>query len=374
MRIGISVFGSAPGKTKGGGIRVYVKNLIESLVVIDNENEYHIFVSKQSKKDYISLQKKNFHFHICPLPENTFTRLLFDQVILPVYLLRYKLDVIHFPISRASFFCLKRAVITVHDLMYKYYAKEMPGYIPLYKSIYFNMNLKIALKKVKAVIVDSHYTSSEIQKNFVVDKAKLNVIHLGADHIANNEIQNKKFRDFGKYILTVKSTVPHKNLRAVFESFMFVKQKYSLPHKLVVAGVQGFAFDEFAGMIKEKKMEEEVIFLNDVTDEELPALYAGADLFLFLSLNEGFGLPVLEAMKAEVPVICSNRASLPEVAGDAAIIVDPLDIKRIGESTNEIISDKKLRDELIKKGFKRASEFSWDETGKETLKVYKKFF
>lgn len=376
MRIGIAVFGSAPGKSKGRGISVYLKNLIRNLSYIDKENEYFIFTGKKDGEGVLNGQKENFHFVIFPLPENVLTRVLFDQFILAMYAVLYKIDVMHYPLGRASLFHPKKSVITIHDLMYKYYAKEFPGYIASYKIAYFDMILKSTLKNIDGIIAISDYTAQELQRYFNFNFGKLNTIHPGInyDYFRRSVVGKYKdlYKNLGQYILTVKSTSPHKNLKSVLMSFALARKKYHIPHKLVVVGSAGLAHKEFIDLIKANHIERQTVFLRNVSDEELFGLYEGADLFLFLSLNEGFGFPVLEAMASGVPVICSNKASLPEIVGEAAILIDPLNTNRITETINYCLYNEELRKKLIKRGLQRATRFSWKETALRTLQVYKK--
>lgn len=373
MRIGTTVFGCAAGRSKGAGISVYLRNLIKNLAKLDKKNTYYIFMSKNNKNMFLDINQKNFNFVVFPFVENGFTRLFFDQFILPLLTVLYRINIIHFPISRASLLCFKRALVTVHDLMYKYYAEHIPGCMSSFKIKYFDFNLKIVLRKVVKIIADSNYTAQEIQRYFDIPLNKIKVIHMGVDdRLFNSDFKEDldMIKKGEKYILTVKSNLPHKNLKGVVKGFAIAKTKYRIPHKLIIVGSAKILHDELLESIQELTIEEDILFVENVTDKELSELYKRADLFIFLPLNEGFGMPILEAMASGVPVLCSDRASLPEVSGDAAMLIDPLDVNQVGEMINRCLNDEKLRKDMISKGIQRASLFSWETTAKETLMVY----
>lgn len=376
MRIGISIFGCAAGKSKGAGIGVYSKNLIRSLQVIDSQNLYYIFSSWNNRKLFYCEKQSNFHFVAIPLPENIFTRFVFENVILPILTVLCRLDLIHYTQSRMPLINIKKFVITVYDLMYKYYQENFSNCISPLKVRYFQKNFEKAIQKADGIIAISEYTSKEIQKYFCVDAAKIHVVYGGVSEqyigrsVSNEVISRQGIMNGIKYILTVKSTFPHKNLHSVIESFVLSKRKYNLTHKLIIVGVPGKVHDLFLNEINAVQFKEDIVYIENASEDELISLYKNADLFMFLSLNEGFGLPVIEAMASGVPVICSNRASLPEVAGDAAYIVDALDVEIISEAINVCISNELLRQDLIRKGLQRVVHFTWRNTALLTRAVY----
>lgn len=374
MRIGISVFGCAGGKTKGSGTAVYAKNLIKNLAAIDRDNEYFIFLSGKNQKEFSRIERDNFHFKVIPLPETGFARVLFEQFILPALSVVYKIELMHYIMPRMPFAYTPESVITVHDLMYRYYNEHYPGRMPYLKYLYFDLNMRKILKKAGRIIAVSGYTAQKLREYFNIGSKTINVIYEGVDPVFSRNLPKGLPGGRGetedKYILTVKSNFPHKNFKSLLEAFILAKNRYRIPHKLLVLGYSISSDGRARELIRQSGMDKEVVFLRNVPEEELADIYKKASLFVFLSLNEGFGLPVLEAMAAGVPVICSGRASLPEISREAAWVVDPLDAEKIGESIHNCLNDVALREEMINKGLERADKLSWRETARQTLEVY----
>ena len=171
------------------------------------------------------------------------------------------------------------------------------------------------------------------------------------------------------YVLNVGTLEPRKNLDGLLRAFAQAK-KSGVPHTLVIAGARGWGDSRLAPLLRELGIAGSVIFTGFVEDEDLPYLYAGADFFVYPSFYEGFGIPVLEAMACGTPVIASNTSSIPEVAGDAALLVDPHSDAELSASILRLAGDERLRQELRERGLSRAALFSWEKTVNETLKVY----
>jgi glycosyltransferase involved in cell wall biosynthesis len=172
------------------------------------------------------------------------------------------------------------------------------------------------------------------------------------------------------YVLFVGSVERRKNLRGLLQAYArLLETDVACP--LVIVGTRRRGAGEIGRTLQELHLEESVIFTGYVPDADLPAIYTGADLFVFPSLYEGFGLPPLEAMACGTPVVCSNAASLPEVVGDAAIMVDPYDVEGLAEAMLRVLTDADLREHLRRKGLERARQFTWERTARETVAVYR---
>ena len=181
----------------------------------------------------------------------------------------------------------------------------------------------------------------------------------------------RRYRLPTRYLLFVGTLEPRKNLTALLHAYAMLRAEWHDEDlKLVVAGRTGWLYQDIFATVKSLGLEEEVIFTGFVDDEDLPHLYWGAQLFVFPSLYEGFGLPILEAMASGVPVVTSNTASMPEVAGDAAMLVDPHDSKAIAEGMGKVLYQGRLRDVLIEKGLARARHFTWESVARRTLELY----
>jgi glycosyltransferase involved in cell wall biosynthesis len=187
----------------------------------------------------------------------------------------------------------------------------------------------------------------------------------------DKEVDNINY-DFSKpYLLFVSTIEPRKNINAIISAFNFLKQKYKVEHQLVLIGKKGWNYEPIFTAIQNSPCKDEIHHLDYLSNELVALFYSKADVFLYPSHYEGFGLPVLEAMTLGTPVITSNTSSIPEVTGDAAILIDPNDYMQLAEAILQVISDSQLRQNLINKGKIRADLFSWERTAKETLKAYK---
>ncbi|MEK7851993.1 MAG: glycosyltransferase family 1 protein, partial [Deltaproteobacteria bacterium] len=181
----------------------------------------------------------------------------------------------------------------------------------------------------------------------------------------------RKYSIPDSYILYVGTIQPRKNIGTLVKAYSKLVKAKGVTHKLVITGRKGWLYAPLFELIKSEGLEQNVIFTGFVPDEELPYIYNGADLFVYLSLFEGFGIPPLEAMVCGVPVICSDATSLPEVVGDAGILVDPMDQEGVEKAILNVLISPSLRREMQEQGFLQAGKFSWERTARETLEVYR---
>lgn len=360
-----------------GGTGEYLQNLLINLAKIDVENEYILFLNyirgrhRTAVKDYVG---KNFHERVCRIPWQ-FVRSLFEKIHLPIELLTGRVDIFHgtdFMIPRQLF---GKSVVAIHDLMYLNYPEFLePEWVESYKR-----NVKWSLTRSDLIIVASNFVKGDILKNFNMSKDKIRVIYNGiSDHFMVLKEQprayiTKKYGIKYPYILFVGTLEPKKNLVRLVEAFYQLLRSKPKRLNLVLAGGEGCLNyrDKIEQKVKELNLKEEVIFTGYIQDEDLPKLYNCAEIFVFPSIFEGFGIPPLEAMASGLPVIASDAASLPEIAGDAGILVDPFDTKAITEAISSCLSNDQLRKTLIRKGLARAGLFSWEATARQTLALYK---
>lgn len=358
MKIGIDISQLA---FPGTGVAIYTQNLVENLLKIDKENEYFFFFSSLRRPVPEDLKSKIKNLKSYKFPP-TILELLWNKLhVLSAEKFTGKLDVFHTsdwlepPVS-----CSK--VTTIHDLaLYKY-----PQTFP--KKIILNQKrkLKWVKKESKLIIAVSQSTKDDIVEILGISDKKIKVVHEACDSSfskqpeAKIEKTKKKYGIEGKYLLAVGTREPRKNLRRVMDAYRILGINNL---ELVVVGKFGWGDD-----IKDvnSKMPN-VKFVGYVPKEDLPALYSGSECFVYPSLYEGFGLPILEAMNCGTPVITSNISSMPEVSGKAAVLVNPEEAEDIAEGIKEALEKRK---DLIKKGKERAKEFSWEKTAKETLKIY----
>ena len=281
----------------------------------------------------------------------------------------YNTNLYHFPhqqFARYANFINKPFIITVHDL-----SLQCSSLYVLSKrmKIYLKFD-KLGIKKAKHIIADSEYTKRDLISKLKIPEDRISVVYLGVNH----DIYFPQKTDFNcEYILFVGSEQPRKNFPSLLNAFSLLKKYKEFKNlKLVKIGSPGLELDRKTSLefIEKLNLQKEVIFTGFIPEAKLPIYYSNAACLVLPSLHEGFGLPILEAMACGCPVITSNVTSLPEVTGDSAILIDPLDVESIVSSIKEVLSDKRLREKLIMKGFTQANKFSWDKTATKTLDVY----
>ncbi len=231
------------------------------------------------------------------------------------------------------------------------------------------------LKQADHIITISETSKRDIIRYFKVPEDKITVTLLAANNAFQEIPHGIPADDIAKisrpYILNVGTLEPRKNLEGLLRAFAVARRK-GMPHTLVITGARGWGKSPLAGLIETLSLGDSVLFTGFVNDNDLPHLYKGADFFVYPSLYEGFGLPILEAMNCGTPVITSNVSSMPEVAGDAALLVDPLSQSELADAIFRLAGDPELRNTMLLKGIKRAAHFSWQKTVDETFSVYEK--
>jgi glycosyltransferase involved in cell wall biosynthesis len=365
MKIGIDI----SQIVYGTGVSVYTKNLVENLLRIDKKNEYKLFFSslRQPLPPDFKISNPKAKVKFFPIPP-TLLEPFWNKWHWPsVERFIGRVDVFHSsdwtqPPSRAA------KVTTIHDFGFLKYPEVAH---PKIKAVH-QRRLAWVKKEADLVIAVSQSTKRDIMEILAIPEKKIKVVYEAASEdfkpIKNKkkiEQVKKKFKINGNYLLSVATLEPRKNLKRIIEAFKMLKTK---DLKLVIVGKQGW--DDSLPKLNFKRRNSKIIFTGYISGENKTALYSGATCLVYPSLYEGFGLPVLEAMKCGCPVLASNISSLPEVAGHAGILVDPVDVEEIAKGMGEIINNKEKREEMIKKGLKQIKKFSWEKAAKETLKIY----
>jgi glycosyltransferase involved in cell wall biosynthesis len=269
----------------------------------------------------------------------------------------------------------KTAVITIHDVI----PLLMPGHFSELQQKRYIRVLTWACRRAHAIILDSEHTQRDLEKFVTGFQDKAHVVYIGVDPrfcpptSEQVEALKKKYDLPESFVLTVGRSFPHKNQALLVRAVHTLRQKYGSSIQLVLAGPTDHdaGVDELNVAIKEVDGKSWVRWVGNVDDIDMPTLYGAATAFAFPSRYEGFGLPPLEAMACGAPVVCSNAASLPEVVGDAGILVDPSDKDGFAKALNDILTDAGLAAELRRKGLERAKTFSWDATVEHVINVYK---
>ncbi|EKD85573.1 MAG: Glycosyl transferase, group 1 [uncultured bacterium] len=284
-----------------------------------------------------------------------------------IYKDKNNLDVFFSPTHYLPLFSVVPSVVSIFDLSYLKYPELFKK-----KDLY---QLKIwgrySIKRAKAVITISESSKNAIIEEYKLASDKVHVVYPGIKELINNREINmtdlqKKYGIKKNFILFVGTIQPRKNIARMVEAISQIPEL-----ELIVVGKKGWQYEGILDSPRKFGVENRVKFLEFVPDEELSELYKNAICFVLPSLYEGFGLPILEAMKYGCPVVTSNTSSLPEAGGDAALYFDPEDSSDIAEKIKKLLSDDKLREDMIEKGYKQAKKFSWEKAAKETLHVLK---
>ncbi|MCD4844226.1 MAG: glycosyltransferase family 4 protein [Methanosarcinales archaeon] len=363
MKIGIAARGLS---VESGGVKQYIESLTSALLKIDNTNKYYIFYNLNNSKG--KFPKAN------EIILNSSSKLFWDYYLIPKAIKDYELDIMLFPKNILPFFINCKSVIVIHDLAF--FMSKLNAY-PLNDTIYMHMMIKSSVKRANHIITVSENTKQDIIKYLGVEESMITVTHLASnekyrkieDEIRLNEIK-KKYGLNDKFIFYCGSLSPRKNMIRLLMAFDTIRNK--IPHKLVLTGGRSWNDKTLNNLIH--KIGDDVIKLGFVPDEDTPLLYNLADLFVYPSLYEGFGLPTLEAMACGCPVFTSNISSIPEVVGDAGKMVDPYNIDEMAKAMYDILTDDELKDDMVKRGQKRIKKFSWEKCAKESLYVLERIY
>ncbi|MBI2011666.1 glycosyltransferase family 4 protein [Candidatus Daviesbacteria bacterium] len=391
MRIGFD--GSRSFASWRTGTENYSYYLLKNLAKIDIENDYFVYL-RPSTKIRSEEWPKNFTFKAINF------LYLWTQVGLGIETFKDNLDLLFIPAHTLPIVRNPRlkTVLTVHDLGSEY----LPGYHQLKQILYLKFITKIQLKTAIKIIAVSNATKKDLVEKVGIKEEKIKVIYEGVDREVFKAVKGKmlvnSLRQYNlvskNFFLFVGTIQPRKNLERLIKAFSDVILRARAPFseegsqvrknslidsspsvqndsiKLVLVGDKGWKSDEIYELPKKLGIEGKVKFLGRVEDRDLPALYSGALGLVYPSLFEGFGLPILEAFSCGCPVLTSNISSLPEVAGEAAILVDPYNIDAIRDGMIKL-TDNNFRDKLTKKGYLQLNKFSWQIAAKETLKLFK---
>ena len=243
--------------------------------------------------------------------------------------------------------------------------------------------MKRAAKTADIIITDSKHSKQDIVHYLSVPEEKIRVIYLGYEPRHHNDNEQRTLQDilshYGisqPYLLFVGVIEPKKNLECLVEAFSLLRQNSPLGKELqlVIAGGKGWLSENLYRKVQELHFDKQIIFTGFVPDDDLPYLYTGAEVFVFPSIYEGFGLPVIEAMAYGVPVVTSNISSLPEIAGNAGILVDPKNPEAICDGITEVLSHPQKKEQMKHDGLVQAQQFSWKRTAEKTYQVYQEVY
>ena len=370
MRIAIDTH--AIGSSLTGNER-YIHNLAEQLLALDQKNEYFFFFSQEAARRVWEGRAPNLTTY--KVSENPLLRLGID---FPRQFWRLRPHLFHYQYT-GPLFRITPEIVTIHDVSFE----RHPEFFAASEGLRLRLTVRRAVKAARKIITVSEFSKAEIVSLLGVPEQKVKVIYNGVSPEFGRardscEIHTclERYSIQKPYLLAVGNISRRKNQLMMMRAFaLWVKRNAHAEHRLVIAGKrQDHTQDVSAEAAQLGLDERRLSILGYVPERDLPRLYAGADLLLNTSLYEGFGLPLIEAMRCGVPVIASHASCFPEIAGDAARLVDPLNPGEIAEAIEDLIGSKALRDDLISRGLRRAQDFRWGNAASQTLKVYDEAF
>ncbi|MFL6230420.1 MAG: glycosyltransferase family 4 protein [Pyrinomonadaceae bacterium] len=354
------------------GNETYVTNLVEALAEVDTANRYTLYVTKRTAVERFHGRWPNFDVRRT-LPH---TPLLRIPVTLSMELRRRPVDLLHVQYT-APPFAPCPVVATIHDLSFEH----LPETFKRRSWAQLRLTVRRTARGAAHIVASSDYTRRDIVETYKVAPGRVTSVPLAAaPHFRpiRDARELQRVRDAygirGDYILAVGSIQPRKNLPRLIEAYAGLRRQRShdkLP-RLVVVGKRAWLYEETLRAVEASGVREDVIFTGYAPESDLPALYSGALCFAYPSYFEGFGLPPLEAMRCGTPVVAGDRTSLPEVVGDAGLLVNPFDVEEIAAALARLIDDQQLRATLSARGLARAQQFDWRETARLTLEVYRR--
>ncbi len=369
LRIGVNALYLIPGGV--GGTEIYLRNLLSALAAIDRRNLYYVFTNRETGGD-LSPKAENFRTVGGIVPARVRPlRLLWEQTVLPLQGLARGLHVVFSPGFTAPLASPARKVTVIHDLQHK----RLPRNFGWVERQAWNFAVWSAIRASHRLVTPTEHVKTELAHVYGVQQDLVSVIPHGVEEsffglkenaaYGEDLLAEAKIPD-RRYLLAVSTLNPHKNWERLLEAYgKLVAQ--GLDEHLVIAGLPGKSWDAIADRVKTGGLRERVHLVGWTPRPVLSALFKYAEALVFPSMFEGFGIPVIEAMAAELPVACSDIPVLREVAGDGAIFFDPLSVDRIAEAVMRVLSDAALRNQLVDRGRIRAEGFTWRAAAERTL-------
>jgi len=343
-------------------------NLLMNLAKIDKENEYFLFSVNTEEFD-----QTNFKELVFKSPRRQIYNPLWTDILLPLVVMRNKIDLLHSAFATLPFIKTCPSVITIHDLAFE----VCPEDIPIGKRLFLKASHRFASQSAAKIIVPTTRIKEELMRIYGVGEEKIEVIYEAAEEVFRPVSKEKAAREVkrkygirGDFILHVGILRPRKNVLTLLKAFNKLRSDYGAKVKLVLVGRAGLKSDELFRFIAEQDLHREVIRLNYVPDKDLMYLYNAAEMLVYPSLYEGFGLPMIEAMACGTPVLASNIQPMTEIIGEAGLFVNPHDVTGMAQKMYYILTDSSLRLNLRQKGLLRSRIFSWETNAKRTLEIY----
>jgi glycosyltransferase involved in cell wall biosynthesis len=353
------------------GVSNYAEQVLRHLGQIDQATRYTVYTTRGVTGRSLGLPA-NFAVTPSYFPTiNPRVRIPWEQVLAPPLLLATRPSLFHGVLNVAPFVCPVPSVVTVHDLAFI----RFPQTFRRINRLYLNLATRLSVQRASAVLAVSEHTKRELVEILGVPAHKVTVTYDAADaqFAPPTTEQLAAFRARhglpSRYILFVGTLEPRKNLPALLEAYAQLARHDPTP--LLIGGGKGWLYEPIFARLDALGLRDKVRFCGFLDQDELPLWYGGATVFVYPSAYEGFGMPPLEAMACGAPVVASNSSSLPEVLGDAALLVDPHDTAGLAEALGRVLHDEALRAAMRARGLKQAQRFSWLDTAQRTLEVYR---
>jgi len=365
VRIGIDA-----RKLHDFGIGTYIRNLLRQLARLDRQTEFVVLCHPDDREGLGSLGE-NFR----PVPETSKNYSISEQIRIPLALMREQVTLFHAPHYVLPPLVPCRSVVTIHDCIHLMFPQYLPNRFAL---AYARTSIELAARRATRIMTVSESSKRDILRFVDVKPDKIDVIYNAFDERFGVEPREEdvvrvreRYQLHDEFVLYAGNVKPHKNLERLIEAFDLVRKRGLDRLKLVLIGDE---ISKYAGLrraVHQHQLHKYVRFLGYLPEETLAVMYRLAGVFVFPSLYEGFGLPPLEAMASGTPVVTSNVSSLPEVAGDAAVLVDPYVPQAIADGIHTVLTDETLRRSLRQKGLARAAQFSWEQSVRRVLDIYR---
>ncbi len=357
-----------------GGTETYTRLLVSELGKSAPDWRFTLYLSREAAAVPWDLPP-NTSLSVAPVRAvSRPQRLGWELLALPMIARRDRLDLLHSLGTTQPIVCPVPTVVTVHDLIYEHFPEAFPGI----RARVLGALMPRMVRQADRLIADSQATADDLRRMYGMPLASIDVVHLGpgrppisipADEAAHVRAGYGLLS--GDYVLSVATTQPHKNLGALIQA-MRVVSGIEPETRLVLVGARGTALESLKSMVAAEGLTDTVVFTGWIEDRALDALYVGSRAFVYPSLCEGFGLPLLEAMERRVPVISSRSASLPEVGGDAVEYCDATNPQDIARAILAVVGDESLARSLVERGSQRLEQFSWQRAADGTLSSYRK--
>lgn len=371
MRIGINAHLLSFEPTyRQAGVSRYIEALAHYLPGVAPEDELVLFTGPARPPDARFHDRIEWHRSRLPTA-NPVARIFWEQALAPVVVRRSGVDLMHFPVNVVSMISTVPQVVTVHDLAFHHFPEQYP---PM-KQRYLRLMTRLAVRRATRVIAVSEATRQDVIRMHGCNPERVITVPNGVVDemrpLPDAEVAafRREFDLPQEFILFLGTLQPRKNLERLLKAYAAIATETDWP--LVIAGAVGWHYEEIFQRVEQLGLAQRVRFMGHVAGEDLPRWYNAATLFVYPSLYEGFGLPVLEAMACGTPVMASNTSALPEVVGDCGVLVDPLDEAAMATSMLTLVRDANLRQQLGQRARERAKSFTWRKTTERTLAVYR---